>query len=70
LLSYNKQLDSEHILTFDKDYWLMCNSTGQATDPNTFGGSSRYLEWTYNVRPVGIDRENRKYIFNSSTELQ
>lgn len=70
LLSYNKQLDSEHILTFDKDYWLMCNSTGQATDPDTLGGSGRYLEWTYNVRPVGIDRENRKYIFNSSTELQ
>jgi hypothetical protein len=48
----------------------MCNSTGQATDPDTLGGSGRYLEWTYNVRPVGIDRENRKYIFNSSTELQ
>ena len=70
LLDYNKQLDLDNIMEFDPENWLMCNSQGVANNPRILGGKGRYIQWSYNIRPVAVDRENRKYLFNSQTTLQ
>ena len=70
LLDYNKQLDLDNIMEFDPENWLMCNSQGIADNPRVLGGKGRYIQWSYNIRPVAVDRENRKYLFNSQTTLQ
>ena len=70
LLNYNKQLDSNNIMEFDPENWLICNSQGNADSPRVLGGKGRYIQWSYNIRPVAIDRENRKYLFNSQSVLQ
>lgn len=70
LLDYNKQLDLDNIMEFDPENWLMCNSQGVADNPRVLGGKGRYIQWSYNIRPVAVDRENRKYLFNSQNVLQ
>lgn len=69
LLSYNKQLTSENIMEFNPENWLMCDSRGSADNPRTLGGKGRYISWAYNIRPIAVDRENRKYTFYSQTTL-
>lgn len=54
LLSYNKQFDSENIMSFDINNWKI-NGT------NTIGGKGTYLSWKYNIKQVLIDKYNRKY---------
>ena len=70
LLNYNKQLNSENIMQFDPENWLICDSQGSASSPRVLGGKGQYIQWSYNIRPVAIDRENRKYLFNSQSVLQ
>lgn len=70
LLDYNKQLDLDNIMEFDPENWLICNSQGVADNPRVLGGKGRYIQWSYNIRPVAVDRENRKYLFNSQITLQ
>lgn len=70
LLNYNKQLNSDSIMQFNPDNWLICNATGQAETPNKLGGSGRYISWKYNVNPIAVDREGRRYKFTSADRLE
>ena len=70
LLNYNKQFDYNSIMQFNPDNWLVCDTSGHAETPNKLGGSGRYISWKYNINPIAVDREGRRYKFISSNRLE